>query len=227
MFIAVDGIDGSGKTTLVRQLGDILKCLNPVLTKEPTQNSQWGRKLREATLHGRLSKAEEIKLFHLDRLHHLENVIRPALKRGNLVITDRYVDSTLAFQSETPKEADDLYNAFVSEIEIPDITFILCCPVEIGLNRIKRGRESFTVFENNKTLETARVVYESRHGKNYALLDASGSPNETLLQALKVLKNTSSDLSLIVKEELSNLRSNEKNHEVNPNLKLRTMAAGN
>ncbi len=185
MFIAVDGIDGAGKTTLVSQLSNLLGIqFQPLITKEPTNLSKWGQRLRESAKTGRLPKPVEIEYFHKDRLFHIKNVIRPAILQNRVVLTDRYVDSTLAFQCETIAEADRLYGVFKDEILIPDITFILKCPVEIGLDRIARNRPDRTKFENQDTLELARSIYESRKGEHYAFLDASGSIESTFNQAV-------------------------------------------
>jgi dTMP kinase len=187
MFIAVDGIDGAGKTTLVRQLVEHLKMFNPVATKEPTGESHWGQKLREAARNGRLPRDEEIEYFHQDRLHHIATMIRPAVEAGKTVISDRYVDSTLAFQTDSPEQADELYETFLPEILVPDITFILDCPVETGLRRIRRDRPSVTEYEKREVLERAREIYKSRSGEHYVHLDASRDPASTLQQALDQL----------------------------------------
>ena len=187
MFIAVDGIDGAGKTTLVSQLSALLVSFQPLTTKEPTNLSEWGRRLRESAKTGRLTKELEIEYFHKDRLFHIENIIRPALEQGRVVLTDRYVDSTLAFQSETIEEANTLYNSFKDEILIPDVTFILVCSVDDGLDRITRGRLERTTFEMRETLEQARLIYESRKGDHYVFLDASGTIESTYKQACSEL----------------------------------------
>lgn len=226
MFIAVDGIDGSGKTTLVRQLGELLSCLNPVLSKEPTGNTHWGRKLRKSAIEGRLSKEEEVKLFHKDRLQHIKEIIRPGLQNGKIVISDRYVDSMLAFQTSTPKEADELYRKFLSEILVPDITFILVCPVKIGLDRIVRDRENLTLYEKTHTLEVARTIYESRLGKNYFQLDASGTPENTLYQAIDVLKKFSGSLRDTIKIKIKKYNLEHEGKSNNSNFRLKSSLAG-
>jgi dTMP kinase len=188
MFIAVDGIDGSGKTTLVGQLIELLCPLDPVATKEPTNDSEWGRRLRASAVSGRLPKATEIDYFHRDRLHHLATVVRPALAAGRPVVTDRYVDSTLAFQADDPADAERLYTRFAGELLIPDITFILDCPVEVGLGRIARGRSGRSVFETTEFLERARRIYALRRNSHYAHLDAGGTAADTFAQAQKLLR---------------------------------------
>ena len=103
---------------------------------------------------------------------------------GRMVISDRYVDSTLAFQTVSREEADALYESFLAEIRVPDITFILECSVEVGLERIYESRGRLTKFEDFETLENARNIYASRSGDNYCALDACGTIQETLQQAL-------------------------------------------
>jgi dTMP kinase len=188
MFIAVDGIDGAGKTTLANQLAGRLVEWDPLITKEPTNASPWGRRLRESAQQGRLPRNEEVEYFHKDRLWHLANVIEPALEAGRVVISDRYVDSTLAFQANSPDEADALYESFVREILVPNITLILSCPVEVGLERIHRNRGRLTKFEDLETLARARMIYETRSGSNYCIIDASGTVEQTFRDAVTVLR---------------------------------------
>lgn len=190
MFIAVDGIDGSGKSALVRNMAAVLAPLHPLTTSEPTDLSDWGRRLRTSAKEGRLPRATEIEYFHKDRLHHIANVIRPALERGQIVITDRYVDSTLAFQADSVDEADLLYESYLgTEILCPDITMILCCTVSQGLQRIqRRDTGCLSTFERDEVQRRAKEIYESRFCPHYRFIDASGTEDETLQQAINVLK---------------------------------------
>ena len=191
MFIAVDGIDGSGKSALVRGIATVLAPLHPLTTREPTNSSYWGRRLRTSANEGRLPRATEIEYFHKDRLHHIANVIRPALERGQIVITDRYVDSTLAFQADSADEADVLYEGCLgAEILRPDITMILCCTVSEGLQRIqRRDKGCLSTFETDEVQRRAKEIYESRSGTHYRFIDASGTEDDTLRQAIHILKD--------------------------------------
>lgn len=191
MLIAIDGVDGAGKTTLAQGLACRFSALRPLIEKEPTDASEWGRRLRTSATEGRLSVDVEIEYFHLDRLHHIENVIRPALEDGRLVILDRYVDSTLAFQSGNPSEADKLYKKFESEILVPDFTFILDCPPKIGLERIKSSRETLSEFESVETLTKAHAIYKSRKGHNYFHIDATMDAKQVLEEVISILKSKS------------------------------------
>ena len=190
MFIAVDGIDGSGKSTLVKGIVALLAPFRPLTTKEPTDASIWGQRLRRSAKEGRLPRATEIEYFHKDRLHHIATVIRPALERGRIVVTDRYVDSTLAFQADSADEADSLYESYLgTEILRPDITMILRCSVSQGRQRIqRRDKGSVSTFESDEAQRRAKEIYETRFGSHYRFIDASGTEENTLRQAVAVLK---------------------------------------
>lgn len=190
MFIAVDGIDGSGKSTLVKGLAEALAPFHPLTTKEPTDASPWGRRLRASAKAGRLPRATEIEYFHKDRLHHIETVIQPALDRGQIVITDRYFDSTLAFQARSPEEAEVLYQSYLGkDVLRPDLTLILRCPVARGLQRLhRRDAGCLSAFEDAEAQVRAKEIYESRSGAHYRFLDASGAEQDVLRQALTALK---------------------------------------
>lgn len=197
-FIAIDGIDGAGKTTLCAQLQMLLAPYDPVVTKEPTAESPWGQQLRDAAKNGRLPRDVELELFHKDRLYHIKHVIEPYLAAGNIVICDRYVDSTLAFQAHDASEADSMYDGFERDIIVPDVTFILKCPVEVGLQRIEKNRPEISAFERQDILEHAKSIYESRHGDNYVFIDASGTPENTLAQVVAESRRRFPELSSVI-----------------------------
>lgn len=192
MFITVEGIDGSGKSTLARALAERLaRRLGPdrvVLTREPTDRSEWGRRLRRSEQEGRLPREEEIAYFHKDRLHHLKTVVEPALAAGNLVISDRYVDSMLAYQARDPADADRLLAAMASEILEPDLILLLELPVTVALERIGGARETRTSFEREETLKRAAAIYASRRGARYHRLDAAKGAADLLAEALAVVE---------------------------------------
>jgi dTMP kinase len=135
-----------------------------------------------------MPREQELEYFHKDRIHHLETEIEPALSAGRVVICDRYVDSTLAFQARTPAEADKFYKRMVKEIIVPHVTLILDCPVEIGLSRIQRSRARFSAFEDRPTLEKARKIYATRKGPHYLHIDASKDIENTFNQVCVKLR---------------------------------------
>ena len=189
MFITIEGIDGTGKSSLAKALAERLGQSRVLLTREPTDASPWGRRLREAATQGRLSHEEEIDHFHRDRLHHLESVIKPALAAGKIVISDRYVDSTLAYQAASPQDADRLYAQMTGDLLEPDIVLILECPVRLALKRIGKGRSAHSRFELEETLNRAAQIYKSRPGARYHHIDASRPFRDVLAAALAAIES--------------------------------------
>ena len=141
IFISFEGGDGVGKSTQARLLGDWLGQVTGrevVLTREPG-GTQLGLELRRAVLHGEdVDPRTEALLYATDRAHHVASLIRPALDRGAVVITDRYLDSSVAYQAGGRELA-------ASEIEglslwavgglLPAVTVLVDLDVEIGLAR--------------------------------------------------------------------------------------------
>ncbi len=99
ILIAIEGIDGAGKTTQVKMLHRALKRagISVIRSKEPT-TGHWGSILRQSAFTGRLSPREELETFIKDRTEHVETLIGPHLSSGSVVILDRYFYSTIAYQ---------------------------------------------------------------------------------------------------------------------------------
>ena len=98
-LIAMEGIDGAGKTTQVDLLVEFLRSagVRVVRSKEPT-DGPWGKKIRHSAANGRMTLEQEIEAFVDDRKEHVQNVIAPALNDGQTVVLDRYFYSTIAYQ---------------------------------------------------------------------------------------------------------------------------------
>ncbi|HCO11948.1 MAG TPA: dTMP kinase, partial [Desulfonauticus sp.] len=137
MFITFEGIEGCGKTTQAKKLKHYLEEQNKevVLTREPG-GSKLGIELRKILLsleNQGISKECELFLYLADRVEHVQQVIKPALAQGKVVISDRYVDSTLVYQGYGRGiELDLLYqlNALATNNLEPNITILLDLPVE-------------------------------------------------------------------------------------------------
>ncbi|WP_371863661.1 dTMP kinase [Cellulomonas soli] len=100
LFVSLEGGDGAGKSTQSRLLGEWLRSLGHevVLTREPG-GTALGQMLRDAVLHGdHVDARTEALLYATDRAHHVASLVRPALERGAVVVTDRYLDSSVAYQ---------------------------------------------------------------------------------------------------------------------------------
>lgn len=145
MVITFEGIEGAGKSTQCRLLASRLKALgiDPCLTREPG-GSELGRILRAEllkTANQGMSKVAELFLYLADRAQHVQEVIRPALLKGQWVLIDRFIDSTLSYQGYgRGLNLDLLYtlNGLATDGLQPDLTFVIDLPVEVGLSRARR-----------------------------------------------------------------------------------------
>lgn len=153
LFISLEGIDGSGKSTQARRLADRLSACGraPVLTREPG-GAPGAEDIRRLLVEGdpdRWSPETEILLFTAARRDHLERTIRPALAMGRDVITDRFADSTRVYQGATRGDlrglVDDIHARIIG-IE-PDLTLILDMDPEIALTRGLARRSGEDRFE--------------------------------------------------------------------------------
>ena len=153
LFISLEGIDGSGKSTQARRLADRLHACGraPVLTREPG-GAPGAEDIRRLLVEGdpdRWSPETEILLFTAARRDHLERTIRPALAMGRDVITDRFADSTRVYQGATRGDlrglVDDIHARIIG-IE-PDLTLILDMDPEIALTRGLARRSGEDRFE--------------------------------------------------------------------------------
>lgn len=155
VFISFEGGDGSGKSTQIRRLAERLEGLGRevVLTREPG-GSQGAETIRTLLVEGdkdRWSPMTEALLMNAARCDHLEKVIRPALARGAVVISDRFADSTMAYQGlagALGREAAEILERLVVGDTSPDLTIILDVPVEEGLRRAGAREGAETRFES-------------------------------------------------------------------------------
>ena len=170
ILIAFEGIDGAGKSTQIRMLAEHLRSLGYTvcLTAEPTKG-QFGQKIREAAnSHHRLSPDDERQLFVLDRREHLETCILPAIERGEIVITDRYLYSSVAYQGsrydETGADPASLqHEIYLQNREFApeaDILVYMRLDVDTAISRISAGRQSLDAFETRNNLIKVADAFE-------------------------------------------------------------------
>ncbi len=144
-FLSLDGIDGTGKTTLIQKLVTWLTSLNlPVTSCVDPGGTELGAKLREILLHGRtiqMNARTEALLFMASRAELVATVIRPALDRGEIVISDRYLLANVVYQGHAGGlDPADLWRIgqFATSGILPHLTLVLDLPVEQA--RSRRGR---------------------------------------------------------------------------------------
>ena len=176
MFIAFEGGDGAGKSTQVRLLAERLRGAGkePVPTRQPG-GTALGQRLRDLVLHGDpMSPRAEALLFAADKAQHVDEVVRPALALGHVVITDRYTDSSVAYQGAgRDLGADDVHRLQMWAVAglVPDLTVIVDITADEG--RRRRG-------EVHDRLESeADVFHEAVRSHFHAL--AAAAPERYLL----------------------------------------------
>jgi len=183
-LIALEGVDGAGKTTMAAALAAVLARFGRrvVLTREPTSGVA-GRRLREYLAGSRrhLPPTEELALFQEDRREHVEKTIRPALNRGWLVITDRYYYSSAAYQGALGLDPQQI----LAENELfaprPDLVVLLQVPLEVALTRLAESRrKTFQLSEDRDYLERVAALYDTFKGAHIKRLEASGPSSEVL-----------------------------------------------
>ena len=190
MLIAIEGIDGSGKTTQVGLLTKALRALNydVVDSKEPT-DGQYGSQLRESAFTGRKTAEEELELFILDRKEHVETLIKPTIDRKGIVILDRYYFSTIAYQSARgldPKIIQSQNEAFAPA---PDVLFILDLSAEESLLRIGIRDGQGNDFEDRENLEKCRAIFNTMEAPYIHTIDASESSANIHESILNIVLN--------------------------------------
>ena len=159
-LFAVEGIDGSGKTTQAQRLARYCqeKGLECILSKEPTKG-KYGQLIRNSAVGGRLSTEEEIDILLKDRREHVEQVIRPALLQSKVVILDRYYFSNVAYQGARGADPEIILSRNEAFAPHPDLLVILDVSPQTGLQRIRERGDEPNKFETFDSLERARAIF--------------------------------------------------------------------
>jgi dTMP kinase len=160
ILIALEGIDGAGKTTQVEFLQKRLSQLSPVVSKEPT-DGPWGRKIRESAIRGRMQPDEELEAFIKDREDHIRTVIAPNLELGRIVILDRYFYSTIAYQGERSGNIESIRTRMVNTAPAPDMVFLLDLDPKVSIARVKNRSGVPNQFETIETLSRVRSIFNT------------------------------------------------------------------
>lgn len=202
-FITFEGVEGSGKTTQIQMLSDHLEGLgvDHVLTREPG-GTPVGNQVRKLVLnpeYREMTPSCELMLYAAARAQHIEQVIRPALKDGRLVLCDRFTDATLAYQGYGRGMSLDLIRS-LHELEVlsqkPDLTIIFDIDARTALERA-RSRDSGTPT-NETRFEQEDLDFHERVRRGYLelvgwepgrylVLDATGGVAQVQARVLKAL----------------------------------------
>lgn len=183
LFITFEGGDGTGKSTQSELLGQWFadQGREVVFTREPG-GTDLGIELREIVLHsrGHIAPRAEALLYAADRAHHVITVVRPALERGAVVIQDRYLDSSVAYQGAgrvlDPNEVRDL-SLWATEGLLPDITVLLDLDPNVGRERLDAANKRFD------RLESEAIDFHSRVRDSYLQLAAAEPERFIVLDA--------------------------------------------
>ncbi len=202
MFITFEGPEGSGKSTHIRRLKSYLegKGRRVLLTREPG-GTQVGKFIREILLNPEsvLDETTEVYLFAADRSEHVSKIIQPALAEGKWVISDRFVDSTLAYQiggRGLPEDLVRYINMISAKGLAPDLTLLLDVSPEIGIKRavVNGAADRF---------EKEKIEFHQRVREKYLEI-ASDDP-----QRVKVINTDNKDIES-VQELIRKIIDNEK-----------------
>ncbi|WP_261165995.1 dTMP kinase [Microbacterium sp. Marseille-Q6965] len=188
-WITLEGGDGSGKTTQAALLQEWLqqRGRTVVRTREPG-GTEVGRLIREIVLHhrGEIGARAEALLFAADRAHHVATLVRPALERGDIVIQDRYLDSSVAYQGAgRVLGADEVreLSLWATERALPDLTVLLDLEPEVARRRLDAADKPFDRLEAERGEFHARVreaylALAAAEPDRFLVLDAALPPQD-------------------------------------------------
>lgn len=190
-FIVFEGLDGSGQSTQAGLLKNFLleKGYEIILTKEPTIDSEAGKKIRKVLDKKLIINSKELQeLFVQDRKEHLEKTIIPSLKQGKIIISNRYFFSSLAYGTSDALDLEwliDINDSFL----MPDITFLLKASPEICVQRIVGRGKKVTLFEKKEKLEKVWQVYRKLPERfdNIYIIDGEKSIEQVFEQIKKII----------------------------------------
>lgn len=197
-FITFEGPDGAGKTTVINKLVDLLNLGDEVLLTREPGGSKIAEKIREIILDPKNEEMDdktEALLYAAARAQHLEEVINPALKAGKLVISDRYLDSSLAYQGMgRGLGIDAVYqiNQFATDGLLPDLTILLDLKPEEGLKRIGKYRSEDRLelagLEFHQKVYTGYQEVAKKYPERVKMVDASQSVDQVVADCLQLIK---------------------------------------
>lgn len=211
-FISFEGGEGGGKSTQIKRLKTVLRRNRvPFLVTLEPGGTRIGRKIRELLLNPKnknLSNRAELYLYEADRAQHVEEVIRPALEAGKVVITDRYADSSSVYQGICRGLGvgwTEKLNDFATQYLYPDLVIVLDVPESVGLSRVRnrlqidpklRGKRRVVKLDRlererssfHRKVRKGFIALSKKHSERIKLIDATQSPDNVSQQILALIQ---------------------------------------
>ena len=196
-FITLEGIEGSGKTSSIKSITDLLdkKIISYIVTREPG-GSSIGKELRAILLDPdtKISPEVELMLMLSDRKDHVEKIILPNLEKGNWVVSDRFMDSSIAYQGGGRQLDKKLIISLTEYLNLPqpDLTLLFDLPVEISLSRVKaRGdldRFEKEEIEFHKRIRNTYLDLATNNSNRIKIIDSSQKIESMLNNVKKAIE---------------------------------------
>ncbi len=195
LFIAFEGGDGAGKSTQVALLREAFETAGRTVTvtRQPG-GTDLGREIRDLVLHGaHVAPRAEALLFAADKAHHVDQLIRPALDRGEVVLTDRYTDSAVAYQGAGrdlgAQEIHDL-NMWAVDDLVPDLTVVVDVSAQEGRRRRGDVHDRLEAEEDtfHDAIRAHYLAMAQGNPQRYIVVDGTLAPDEIHAQVLDRLR---------------------------------------
>lgn len=199
MFITFEGIDGCGKSTQLENLKKYLEEKNyeVISTLEPG-GSKLGQQLRQILLHydGFVSDVAELFLYLADRSQHVEEIVQKNVEKGTIVLCDRHIDSTVAYQGYGRKqdiEKIEFLNNIATKNKKPDLTFLFDVDVEIGQKRVGKEKDR---------LEKESLDFHKRVKEGYLKIAQNEPDRVKVINANMTIEEVFKEVKKIIDEKL-------------------------
>jgi dTMP kinase len=197
LFITFEGADGSGKSTQLSKIFEYLtqKGIECILTREPG-GTDLGNKLRDILLNydGQVASNCELFLYLADRSQHIETKIKPALSRGEVVLCDRHIDSTVAYQGfARGLDIENLINLnkIATEGLLPDLTVVFDVETDIAMQRVGQTKDRLESegFEFHKKLRFGYLELAKRFPERIKVINSNNAIDKVFEDTLKLINS--------------------------------------
>ena len=209
-FITLEGIEGCGKSTQCQRLAASLQeAGRAVLTSREPGGTRLGAKIRDVLLHtrhGGMGPRAELLLYEADRAQHVEEILRPALEAGKIVLCDRFTDSTLAYQGYGRGLDLDVVRQLNAAAALglkPDLTILLDLPADVGMSRIRDRAER--LGSERDRIEQEDIPFHDRVRQGFLALAAGEPERIVVVNAEESFDEVSASIRLVVMERLATM----------------------